>query len=137
MAIREARKMREIRQIRDALREWSKNVEVLPAAGGALEDLLHPDVEEQKERAYSDETIFDTIFERSDEGEWWRESLYRPTPPVARNQRHLFRYFWMVHFALTFSALSWRVTAVHPSTTLKLALVAFYGLMMGQCRSSS
>ena len=85
--------MEEIRQIRDALREWSKNVEVLPAAGGALEDLLHPDVEEQEERAYSDEAIFDTIFERSDEGEWWRESLYRPTPPVTRNQQHLFRYF--------------------------------------------
>jgi len=66
-------------------------VEVLPAAGGALEDMLHPDAEEQEERAFTDELIFDTIWERAEGGE--RVSLYRPTPPIVRTQTHLFRYF--------------------------------------------
>lgn len=85
--------MQDIRKIRDALCEWSKRVEVLPAAGGAQEDLLHPDPEEQEERSYTDEQIFDTVFERSSEGEWWRDEPYRLTPPVSRNEQHLFRYF--------------------------------------------
>ncbi|MFA0739436.1 MAG: hypothetical protein LKKZDAJK_002558 [Candidatus Fervidibacter sp.] len=63
----------------------------MPAAGGALEDLLHPDAEEQEERTFTDERIFDTIWERAEGGE--RGNLYRPTPPIARTQRHLFRYF--------------------------------------------
>ena len=83
--------MEPLRQIREILRAWRERVEVLPAAGGALEDMLHPDAEEQEERAFTDERIFDTIWERAEGGE--RVSLYRPTPPIARTQTHLFRYF--------------------------------------------
>lgn len=85
--------MKDICAIRDALKEWSKEVDVLPAAGGAQEDLLHPDPEEQEERSYTDERIFDTVFERSIEGEWWRTEIFRPTKPILRSQKHLFRYF--------------------------------------------
>jgi hypothetical protein len=83
--------MEPLRQIREILKAWRERVEVLPAAGGALEDLLHPDAEEQEERAFTDERIFDTIWERAEGGE--RVSPYRPTPPIARTQTHLFRYF--------------------------------------------
>jgi hypothetical protein len=85
--------MRDLRQIREALRAWGRTVEVLPAAGGALEDLLHPDVEEQEERAYTDERIFETVYERSGSGEWWRRGICRPVPPIPRRGHHLFRYF--------------------------------------------
>jgi len=85
--------MRELRQIRDALKRWSESVEVLPAVGGAQEDLLLPDAEEQEERTYIDERIFDSVYERSEEGEWWGKDICRPTPPIPRRERHLFRYF--------------------------------------------
>lgn len=85
--------MKEIRQIREALRAWTQTVEILPAVGGAQEDLLLPDAEEREERTYTDEQIFDTVFERAEEGEWWRTEPYRPTPPLPRYERHLFRYF--------------------------------------------
>jgi hypothetical protein len=80
-----------VRQIRDILKAWREKVEVLPAAGGALEDMLSPDVEERDERNFTDERIFDTIWERAEGSE--KISLYRPTPPIARKQTHLFRYF--------------------------------------------
>jgi hypothetical protein len=80
-----------VRQIRDILKAWREKVEVLPAAGGALEDMLSPDVEERDERNFTDERIFDTIWERAEGSE--KISLYRPTPPIARKQPHLFRYF--------------------------------------------
>jgi hypothetical protein len=80
-----------VRQIRDILKAWREKVEVLPAAGGALEDMLYPDVEERDERNFTDERIFDTIWERAEGSE--KISLYRPTPPIARTQTHLFRYF--------------------------------------------
>ncbi|MCD6489632.1 MAG: hypothetical protein J7K20_02765 [Thermodesulfobacterium sp.] len=83
--------MEPLRQIREILKAWRKKVEVLPAAGGALEDLLHPDAEEREERAFTDERIFDTIWERAEKG--GKVSLYRPTPPITRTETHLFRYF--------------------------------------------
>jgi len=83
--------MEAVRQIREILKAWREKVEVLPAAGGALEDMLHPDAEEQEERVFTDESIFDTIWERAEGGE--RVSLYRHTPAIARTETHLFRYF--------------------------------------------
>jgi len=86
-------KIEEILKIREALKEWSKDVEILSAVGGAQEDLLLPDVEEREERAYIEENIFDTIYEHSKEGSWWLKDISRPTPPVTRNEYHLYRYF--------------------------------------------
>jgi len=84
--------MEALKRIREILKEWRAKVEVLPAAGGALEDMLHPDPEEQEERAFTDESIFNTIWERA-EGNERGSSLYQPTPPRARIEDHLFRYF--------------------------------------------
>jgi len=83
--------MEPVRQIREILKAWREKVEVLPAAGGALEEMLYPDIEERDERALSDERIFETIWERAKGGE--KVSLYRPTPPITRTDTHLFRYF--------------------------------------------
>jgi len=58
--------MEPLRQIREILKAWRERVEVLPAAGGALEDMLHPDAEEQEERTFTDERIFETIWERAE-----------------------------------------------------------------------
>jgi len=79
--------MEPVRQIRDILKAWREKVEVLPAAGGALEDMLHPDAEEKEERAFTDDRIFETVWERPS------TDLFRPTPPLERSKHHLFRYF--------------------------------------------
>jgi len=67
-------------------------VEVLPAVGGAVEDLERPDFEEREDQVLSEgEKVFETIFERDPGGAAPR--LYRPVPPMSRSEHHLFRYF--------------------------------------------
>jgi hypothetical protein len=87
--------MQPIRRIRDLLREWAQDVEVLPAAGGALEELQRPDIEEVDDRLLgTEENIHDTVWERLPDGERIDPKCpYRPTPPCCRRERHLFRYF--------------------------------------------
>ncbi len=77
---------------RDILRTMAQEVEVLPAVGGAVEDLERPDFEEREDQAFNqDERVFETIFEVDSTGS--RPPLYRPVPPIGRRQNHLFRYF--------------------------------------------
>jgi len=87
--------MQPIQRIRDLLREWAQDVEVLPAAGGALEELQRPDIEELEDRVWgTGENIHDTVWERLPDGERIDPKRpYRPTPPCSRRERHLFRYF--------------------------------------------
>ena len=61
--------------------------DVLPATGQAVEDLVHPDQEETDDTRLSGGQVrVDTILESTD-------AIYRPTPPLPREERHLFRYF--------------------------------------------
>jgi len=84
--------MRDLLGLRDVLRSLARYVEVLPAVGGAIEDLERPDFEEREDRAFNEkERIFETIFERDTSGRY--PQLYRHVPPVGRSERHLFRYF--------------------------------------------
>jgi hypothetical protein len=87
--------MQPIQQIRDALRQWAQDVAVLPAAGGALEELQRPDIEEVDDRLWgTEENIHDTVWERLPAGKRIDPKCpYRPTPPCYRRERHLFRYF--------------------------------------------
>jgi hypothetical protein len=87
--------MQPIQRIRDVLRQWAQDVEVLPAAGGALEELQRPDIEEVDDRLLgTEENIHDTVWERLPDGERIDPKCpYRPTPPCYRRERHLFRYF--------------------------------------------
>jgi hypothetical protein len=72
----------------------ARNASVLPAVGGAFEDLARPDIEEADDRFFGSqcdaERGFDTFaeFPTPDWGD-----LYRPTLPVYREQDHVFRYF--------------------------------------------
>lgn len=77
-----------------ALELIGKNATVLPASGGAFEDMARPDIEEADDRLFGSKKDAQEGF-----GEFaetpapnWRE-LYRPTPPIFRTEQHVFRYF--------------------------------------------
>lgn len=75
--------MRALRDLRQILKAIAQDVEVLPAVGGAVEDLERPDFEEPEDQALNeDEKVFENIFERDPAEPAPR--LYRPTPPVGR-----------------------------------------------------
>jgi hypothetical protein len=83
--------MKALHNLRQILKTISQEVEVLPAVGGAVEDLERPDFEEREDQALNEEEkVFETIFERDSSGP---TRLYRPVPPVGRTEQHLFRYF--------------------------------------------
>ncbi len=84
--------MKALLELRDILKNLAQEVEVLPAVGGAFQDLERPDFEEREDQALNeDEEIFDTVFERESSGKM--SPLYRLVPPVGRTENHLFRYF--------------------------------------------
>jgi hypothetical protein len=83
--------MKALQNLRQILRTISQDVEVLPAVGGAVEDLERPDFEEREDQALNEEEkVFETIFEHDPSGP---PHLYRPVPPLGRTEQHLFRYF--------------------------------------------
>jgi hypothetical protein len=71
-----------------------RNASVLPATGGAFEDLARPDVEEGDDRFFGGENDAKDGFQDFAETPTpdWRH-LYRPTPPLSRHDKHIFRYF--------------------------------------------
>lgn len=84
--------MKTLQDVRHILKTMAQDVEVLPAVGGAVEDLERPDFEEREDRALNEEErVFETIFERDPAAP--RPPLYRPTPPLSRVTCHRYRYF--------------------------------------------
>jgi hypothetical protein len=77
-----------------ALELIGKNATVLPASGGAFEDMARPDVEEADDRFFGSASDAKEGFKDFAETPTpnWRE-LYRPTPPIFRTDKHVFRYF--------------------------------------------
>ncbi len=71
-----------------------QNASVLPASGGAFEDMARPDVEEADDRFFGSKEDAKNGFQDFAETPPpdWR-SLYRATPPVFRQEKHVFRYF--------------------------------------------
>ncbi len=67
------------------------NLDVLPAVGGATEELLHPDLDEIEDMLINAESREITDFLETPEPDI--RHLYRPTPPLYRTQKHLYRYF--------------------------------------------
>jgi hypothetical protein len=67
------------------------NLDVLPAVGGAVEDLLRPDVDEIEDMLINAESREVTDFLETPAPTV--RNLYRPTPPLYRPQKHLYRYF--------------------------------------------
>ncbi len=83
--------MNVLRNLRNIMTEISKEVEVLPAVGGAVEELGQPDIDEREDKIFNkDENVFDIIFEKYS---GTRPQLYRHVPAKDRTQNHLFRYF--------------------------------------------
>lgn len=67
------------------------SVRILPATGGAVEDLQHPDVDEIEDALLNRDTGEITDFAETPTPSL--TNLYRPTPPLFRPERHLYRFF--------------------------------------------
>lgn len=80
--------------LRPAIELIANSASVLPASGGAFEDLARPDVEEADDRFFGATKDAQEGFKDFAETPLpdWRD-LYRPTPPVFRTNQHVFRYF--------------------------------------------
>lgn len=79
---------KDIIDLKKILSEIAKNADVLPAVGGATEELQSPDEDEKIDQILNkDESMFDSIFETNDE--------FKPryVPPLPRARKHLFRFF--------------------------------------------
>jgi hypothetical protein len=74
-----------------ALEVLSKQIKILPATGGAVEDLERPDEEELEDMLINKESRMITTFAETPTPS--SETLYRPTPPLFRADRHLYRFF--------------------------------------------
>lgn len=64
---------------------------VLPAVGGAMEDLEHPDIEENDDMLINSETREVTDFLETPTPT--PQNLYRATPPIFRKDNHFYRFF--------------------------------------------
>ena len=67
------------------------NLTILPATGGAVEDLQHPDVDEIEDTLLNREAGEITDFAEMPTPSF--TDLYRPTPPLFRSEKHLYRFF--------------------------------------------
>jgi len=67
------------------------NLDILPAVGGAVEDLLHPDVDEVEDMLLNRESREITEFLEIPTPDL--ANIYRPTPALCRSDQHLYRYF--------------------------------------------
>ena len=80
-----------LRSITPAIELLSEQVDVLPASGGAIEDLQWPDADEREDMLINRESGEITEFLETPTPTI--ANLYRPTPPLFRSERHLYRYF--------------------------------------------
>jgi hypothetical protein len=74
--------------LKPALEVLAQNVDILPATGQAVEDLMRPDQEEVEDEILNGDALQTDIVIESPS-----RDLYRPTPALARCDRHFFRYF--------------------------------------------
>jgi hypothetical protein len=74
-----------------ALHVLSKQIKILPAAGGAVEELERPDADEMEDLLINREVRDITTFAETPTPS--ADSLYRPTPPLFRAEKHLYRFF--------------------------------------------
>lgn len=69
----------------------SSNLDILPAVGGAVEELLTPDVDEVEDMLINAEN--QTVTEFLEYPAPDPANIYRPTPPLYRAENHFYRYF--------------------------------------------
>lgn len=68
-----------------------KELKILPATGGAVENLQHPDQDEIEDVLINKDAEEITAFAEVPEPDI--SNIYRPTPPLFRQEKHLFRFF--------------------------------------------
>jgi len=68
-----------------------KEIKILPATGGAVEELQHPDQEEIEDIMINKDVEAVTSFAETPEPD--PQNIYRSTPPLSRVEKHLFRFF--------------------------------------------
>ncbi|HBY94690.1 MAG TPA: hypothetical protein DEP84_12140 [Chloroflexi bacterium] len=68
-----------------------ENLDILPAVGGAVEDLLRPDQDEIEDMLINADSRQVTDFLETPTPD--PRNIYRPTPPLYRPQNHLYRFF--------------------------------------------
>jgi len=68
-----------------------KEIKILPATGGAVEELQHPDQEEIEDTVINKEVEVITSFAETPEPD--PQNIYRSTPPLSRTEKHIFRFF--------------------------------------------
>ena len=82
----------QINIIAPALDLLSQNLDhVMPAVGGAMEDLEHPDVEELDDILINAESREITSFLETPTPDVY--NLYRETPPIFREENNFYRFF--------------------------------------------
>jgi hypothetical protein len=74
--------------LKPALEVLAQNVDILPATGQAVEDLMRPDQEEVEDEILNGDALQADVVIESPSRE-----VYRPTPALPRRERHFFRYF--------------------------------------------
>lgn len=74
-----------------ALELLQENLDVLPATGGAVEDMLRTDVDEIEDMLVNKDSKEVTDFLETPAPN--PRNIYRPTPPIYRDQKHHYRYF--------------------------------------------
>ncbi|TDA67698.1 MAG: hypothetical protein D9V47_09240 [Clostridia bacterium] len=78
-------------ELTPVLEVLADNIDVLPAAGKAVEDYLHPDPEELEDTLINREMGEVTAFAETPTPSL--TSLYRPTPPLPRIEQPFYRFF--------------------------------------------
>ncbi len=74
-----------------ALRLLASEMSILPATGGAVEDLQHPDPDEIEDALINRDSGDITEFLEYPRPNF--AEFYRPTPPLFRMENHLYRFF--------------------------------------------
>lgn len=83
--------MRQTNWISPILEILSNELNILPAVGGAVEDLEHPDADELEDMLINGETKDVTDFQETPTPDI--HNLYRPTQPIFRKDNHFYRFF--------------------------------------------
>jgi hypothetical protein len=80
-----------LKSITPILELLGREIKILPATGGAVEELQHPDQDEIEDIIINkDQEVINTFAEAPEPD---LQNIYRPTHPLHRTQKHLFRFF--------------------------------------------
>jgi hypothetical protein len=83
--------MRPLVSLQPVISLLGSNLDILPAVGGAVEDLLQPDLDEIEDMLVNAKSREVTEFLETPAPD--PRNLYRSTPPIFRPERHHYRYF--------------------------------------------